>query len=167
MPPASSSSENLLATLDKAIRSSMNTDAKLEYYEEALRQEREQRKSDNESRLKEIKSWQGISETLSSQVTLQQNYLSDFDELLGSFSGSEAERHAAAQKALQSILDESKARDRERDAYQYAIWTAGGAAAGAIGGGFAGGGVGAAEGALIGACGGFAGRLVGKLTGWW
>lgn len=118
--PVVPSLENLLPTLDKAIDSSMSTDARLIYFEEALKQERTQRQSDNADRQKEISSWQGISETLSAQVTTQRSYLSDFDNRLGTFSGSDRERHDAAVKALDSIETKAKALELERDLWRLA-----------------------------------------------
>ena len=118
--PAAPSLESLLPTLDKAIDSSMSTDARLTYFEEALKQERTQRQSDNADRQKEISNWQGISETLSAQVTTQQSYLSDFDSRLGTFSGSEQERHDAAVKALDNIEADAKALERSRDLWRIA-----------------------------------------------
>lgn len=90
------------------------------YFEEALKQERTQRQSDNADRQKEISNWQGISETLSAQVTTQQSYLSDFDSRLGTFSGSEQERHDAAVKALDNIEADAKALERSRDLWRIA-----------------------------------------------
>jgi hypothetical protein len=107
-PTVSPSSQSLLDTLDKAISSSMNTDAKLDYYKGALQQEKQQRQSDNDSRQKEIDNWRGISETLSAQVETQQKYLSDFDTLLGVTSGSEAEKQKAALAAVDTIKADAK-----------------------------------------------------------
>lgn len=90
----------------------MNTDERLTYFEEALKQERRQRQSDNEERLKELRNWQGISETLSSQVTIQRSYLSDFDKRLGTESVSEDKRHEASVRALDTIETEAEALQR-------------------------------------------------------
>lgn len=100
---ASPSSTSLLDTLDKAIDSSMTTNKKLLAYEEALRLERAERKQDNIDRMREIESWQMISEGLSNQVTTQQGYLLDFDKLLSTTSVEESEKQKARLAALDSI----------------------------------------------------------------
>jgi hypothetical protein len=95
--------ESLLPLAEMLVSSAMDSEQKSANFEKNWLTEKLLRQSDNESRMKEIASWQAISETLSNRVTTLSLWLLDFGILLGDFSGSEAEKHARAMAALDEI----------------------------------------------------------------
>ena len=121
MPTDSTALQTFLELAETALESSETSDAKLQAYEVALALERKQRQKDNADRLSEIRSWQTISETLSLRVGVLQTFSDDLLARLGSFSGSEADKHAAAVKALDAIQAGVKAKDIQIAVMKYGM----------------------------------------------
>ncbi len=160
-------SDKLLPLAERALESSQTSDSNLEYYKQQWTLEREQRKKDNEERLRELTRYQTLLAQSSSRVATLQTYFDSLLQLLGVSETSEAQKYEAAKVAVSDIKEKAEAEARDKEAWKLAGFTGAGMGLGALGGGIAGGGAGAMEGALIGAAGGVAAKFFGQLTGLW
>jgi len=123
-------SQTLLPLAEKALASSENSDQKLAAYRNSYEQEKTQRQSDNAERMKEVSSWQSISETLSLRVGTLQTFSDSLLAKLGDFSGSEDQKHAAAILAIDKIQANAKALEAENGLMKYGYLALGTVAAG-------------------------------------
>lgn len=124
-PTDSPTLQSLLPLAEVLVLSATDSEQKSTTFEANWLQERLQRRNDNDSKTKEIASWQATSEKLSSRVTLLSNWQSDYETLLGGFSGSEAENHAAAVKKLGNIQKAASSLETQVSVLRIGAWTFG------------------------------------------